>query len=432
LPNWAATCKRGIKLTVDVGFPSISLPVQSTLWTGLTQQQSGIMYRSDRPLEPPIDKRGIPAQVPGSVAIAEDHGWIIRSLGFSRAEPAANPRVRARDADPVLWERQWEARALEAVASPTKLVFVHVLRVDTAGHRHGIGKKYRAAAAEADDILGRLLAADKGARWFLLTDHGHLPDGGHGGEEREVRQVQSCIAGPGVAVAKGELVHLVDVSRAIADSTGATLDKASRGRPISAALASPLMPDQAVPPMALGLGAAAIFVLVAGLGLLTWSVRRWWLAPWWFAAACLLLVAVRGVPTLSMPMIFADAGHDMYIVWLPALAMAIAATYFGLQRTKAWRVLLSQLAFPFAAMAAVITAAGAWGALFGADTAPVVPRYTAWLSPLILLAAHGAGAVAAGAAAVAIRPLPPRRQGRARTEPSGSRSRAATVPASQR
>src|SRR5215470_711623 len=85
LPEWSALCKRGLALRVDVGFPTISLPVEVALWTGLTQQQTGIVFRSDRPLVPPLDRRGIPAQVAGSIAIAENHGYIVRSLGFASA-----------------------------------------------------------------------------------------------------------------------------------------------------------------------------------------------------------------------------------------------------------------------------------------------------------------------------------------------------------
>ena len=36
LPAWTKTCARGIAVTVDVGFPTVSLPVEVALWTGLT------------------------------------------------------------------------------------------------------------------------------------------------------------------------------------------------------------------------------------------------------------------------------------------------------------------------------------------------------------------------------------------------------------
>ena len=397
LPGWTALCARGVSVTVDVGFPTVSLPVEVALWSGLTQQQTGIVFRSDRPLDPPLDARGIPAQIADSRAIAQDHGYIVRSLGFARAEPAADPDDPARDAEPVAWASLWLARAHEAVTSPARLVFVHVLEVDAAGHAHGHdSEQYRAVAADADHIVAQLVADAPDARWFLVSDHGHLngSHGGHGGEEREVRQVAGCIAGPGVARASGSLVHVVDIARAIADSTGAKLDSQSRGRPLSVALTSPLDPDQAVPTVPGGRAALAIALLIIGAIAVSYGVRRWWLAPWWFALAGASLVVVRGEPTLSTPMTYAPSGLDMTLAWLPALAVCAVTTWHGLRVARLRAVVASQLGLPVAAIAAAFTACGAWPAMFGAEVAPVAPHVTAWASAVLLVTAHGSAAVA--------------------------------------
>ena len=405
LTTWQGLCGRGVSAMVDVGFPTVSLPIEVTLWSGLTQQQTGIVNRNERPLEPPL--RGIPSQVPDSWAVAENHGWIVRSLGFTRVEPAADPANHVQDADPDTWDKQWQAHATIAVRSNAHLVFVHILRVDTAGHRHGgDSPEYRAAALSADAILDALVAAAPGARWFLLSDHGHLdgPHGGHGGEERDVRQVEGCIVGPGVPNKRGQLVHIVDISRAIADSTNTVLDRESRGRPLAAALAAPLAPDDALPAMTLGDGAVAILVLAAGIALTIAAARLWWLVPWWFVLACIALVMIRGEPTLSTPFVYKADGRDMFFVWLPLLALAFAATMFGTRRTTILRVVAAQLAVPFAAAATAVTACGGWGAIFGAEVAPVVPRFTAYTSPLLLMASHGAAAVALAVLATSVRP----------------------------
>jgi hypothetical protein len=398
LPAWSGVCRRGLALRVDVGFPTVSLPVETALWTGLTQQQTGIVHRGGgkggiygRPLDPPLDRRGIPAQIAGSIAIAEDHGWIVRSLGFATVMPKAGTHP-AEDFAPVEWKRAWQTTAREAVASPAPLVFVHVLRVDSAGHKFGIGPHYGRIAVEADAIVAGLLAADPGARWFLLSDHGHL--GGHGGEEREVRQTEACIAGPGVAAGKGPLVHIIDISRAIADSTGAKLDPEARGRPLSTALVAPLGEDQAVPPLPLSRGVIAIFLLALGLGATTWGARRWWLAPWWFPIACASLVIVRGEPTLSVGWVYAPDGRLMIECWMPAIGIAALVSWIGLGKTTLWRVLAAQLALPACALAAAFTASGAWSTLLGGEVAPVVPHYTAYMLVLVLMVGHGAAAVA--------------------------------------
>jgi hypothetical protein len=394
LPAWRSVCDRGLTLEVDVGFPTVSLPVEVALWSGLTQQQTGIVMRSDRPLVPPL-VGGIPARVPGSIAIAEDHGWIVRSLNFADTRPPADPSDPAKDADPVAWRKSWQARAHDAVVGDARLVFVHILRVDTIGHRVGrASPAYAATAGEADAIVADLVAAAPDARWFLLSDHGHLDAGGHGGEERELRVVEHCIAGPGIARGRGGPLHVVDIARALADSVGVAIDARSPGRPLTTALAAPLAGDQAVPSLPLGTGALAIFMLVVGAAASYVAARRWWLWPWWFIAACVSLVAMRGLPTLSMQMVFAPEGRTMYLTWLPSLAVAAIATYIGSGRTTVARAAIAQLALPVATLAAVITACGAWPTLLGAAVAPVVPHYTAWLSALLLIVAHGSAAVA--------------------------------------
>jgi hypothetical protein len=431
LPTWSSLCKRGLALRVDVGFPTVSLPVQVSLWTGLTQQQTGIVFRSDRPLVPPLST-SIAAQVPGSRAVAENYGYIVRSIGFADTKPAmidaAHP---AKDADADAWRAGlWLDAAREAVASDARLAFVHVLRVDTWGHRKGgESAEYRQAANEADAIVAELVALAPDARWFLLSDHAHLPRGGHGGEEPFIRQVQHCIVGPDIAAATGGPVHLVDVSRAIADSVGAKVDPKSIARPLSVALRAPLHNDDAIPRLALGAGALAIFILALGIAASSFGVRRWWLAPWWFLVACALLLLVRGEPTLSKPMVYAkesildvfDTGRRLMLrSWLAALPLAAVSTWYGLGRTTLWRVLVAQLALPFAVLAASITACAGWAALAGAEVAPVVPRYTAYTSALLLITAHGSAAVGLSVLARTVHSLFGRRprEETARTAPS--------------
>ncbi|HEY5951105.1 MAG TPA: hypothetical protein VIV40_36690, partial [Kofleriaceae bacterium] len=233
-------------------------------------------------------------------------------------------------------------------------------------------------------------------------DHGHLPTGGHGGEERFIRQVQHCIVGPDITPATAGPVHLVDISRAIADSVGVTPDRESRGRPLSVAMHAPLDGDDAVPPLGLTIGAFAIFILALGIAGSTFGVRRWWLAPWWFVVACTLVVIVRGEPTMSKPMVYAKESildvldfdrRLMLRSWLAALPLAAVATWFGMGKTTLWRVLVAQLGLPIAVLAGSITACAGWTALFGAEIAPVVPRYTAFTSALMLITAHGAAVV---------------------------------------
>src|SRR5690606_8288297 len=141
----------------------------------------------------------------------------------------------------------------------------------------------------------------------------------------------------------------------------------------------------------------ALAVSASSLG-----VRRWWLAPWWFFAACGLLLFVRGGPTMSTPMVYAresildvlDLDRRLMLrSWLAALPLAAVAPWYGLARTTLWRLLVAQLALPLGVLAATITACDGWPALLGAHIAPIDPRYTAYTSALMLITAHGSAAV---------------------------------------
>jgi hypothetical protein len=87
-----------------------------------------------------------------------------------------------------------------------RLAFVYLGAVDFAGHAAGAGAAYREAARAADQRVGRLLAAvrsrpgyaEEGWTTVVVTDHGHLDQGGHGGREPEVATAWVAAAGPGI------------------------------------------------------------------------------------------------------------------------------------------------------------------------------------------------------------------------------------------
>ena len=99
------------------------------------------------------------------------------------------------------------ARAAAILAGPAPRVsFVYLGAVDFAGHATGSGTAYRAALLAADQRVGRLVAAVRSRSsgpeedWTIVvvTDHGHLDEGGHGGREPEVATAWAAAAGPGI------------------------------------------------------------------------------------------------------------------------------------------------------------------------------------------------------------------------------------------
>jgi len=372
-------CASGIDLVIDAGFPTVSLPVQHELWTGETPQQSGVRLGNRHRATP---AGAIPARVPHSVAVVESHPSIAGSFGFERlVEPPAGT---------------FEQAAGEALRGKARLVFVHVLRVDTAGHRTGAASpEYQLAAAQA----GRMLAqwhgpVEPGDRWIVLADHGHLPGGGHKGSEHAVRFVRACISGAleGWTGPITGRVHMVDLSRALADSLGLVLAPPAAGRPLAAAIADP-RPDATLPrvtPARWGAAAAALLLALAFTVLM--ARRRGWSYPWWVVVTGAAVVMVAGVPSLSsMP-----GGRTLLAAAVPGTVLLAAAIWRELRHgVDPLRLAAAQLALPLALLVAAPIAAG--------GPAAVVPHVTAAtveLSALLVIVCAVAGAVTIAAGVV--------------------------------
>ncbi|GAA2043643.1 alkaline phosphatase family protein [Catenulispora yoronensis] len=99
--------------------------------------------------------------------------------------------------------------------------FVYLGVVDSTGHDHGCGDLYRTALHRTDARVGRLLAAvaarpNRAAEnwtFILVTDHGHVLEGGHGAGSDVERTAWIAAAGPGIegGAEYGSLRH-VDVA----------------------------------------------------------------------------------------------------------------------------------------------------------------------------------------------------------------------------
>lgn len=390
LPALSALCRRGLELRVDTGFPTVSLPVQHALWTGLLQQQSGVQYRIQA-LTPPL-RRSTPGQVAGSAAVAESHLEIARSFAFERVLPAPLPA----GALPPGWRDSGFAEAaVSQVKSDARLVFVHVLRIDEAGHRHGArSAEYRRAAAEADALLLRLLneTPAENTAWFVLADHGHLPAGGHADAEESVRKVRACLVGahplPAALPDRVAEIHLIDLARALAEAAGAPLHPDSRARSLSEAMRLPA-PDATLPSPSFSRWIAAVIVLLF-TGLI--GVRLGG-APLWLPASYLFVVLFYGIPTLSNRIVYPPLGLDMIQAALPGLLLFLIPVFRRTRRFRegVFRTALGQLALPLGAALASLILCGGLQRLVGLSAAPpLVPLWSGHASLFLALLIPGA------------------------------------------
>ncbi len=351
LPSLSGICASGQDLRLDVGFPTVSLPVQHALWTGLTQQQSGLQYHIGLMKAPP--RGALPPQV-DSIAVAESHPEIVHSFGFHSALPEIPP-----DKAPVsdAWRSEFPDAALAAVRSPARLAFIHVLRIDEAGHSHGgASPEYAEAAKWSDDLLAALFAAhpaDEKTVWVVLSDHGHRSLGGHGGSEPSIRLVRACVAGGKVQPGKQKMLHLIDLARMLADVLGAQLHPAAVGRPWQTALADPARGATLPRPGPTRWLIASVIALAGSLSLRTgpgqhvpWSIRfRWlggvlsgprWLGPslglGWLIVATLGVAIHCGWPTLSNPAVYPPLGWDLLQGSIPGLLLLVGLAMLAMRR----------------------------------------------------------------------------------------------------
>ncbi|MGW6731272.1 HAD-IA family hydrolase [Streptomyces sp. NPDC055013] len=122
--------------------------------------------------------------------------------------------------------------------------FVYLGAPDETAHFLGCGEEYEASIRRADARLGRLLAAvrsrpsyaDEQWTFLVVTDHGHVDAGGHGGRTSEERTAWLVAAGPGIGPAPRPVRH-ADVAAQVFAALGRHPDRhwTLDGRPFAAA-----------------------------------------------------------------------------------------------------------------------------------------------------------------------------------------------------
>jgi hypothetical protein len=116
-----------------------------------------------------------------------------------------------------------------------QLVLIHLDQVDYAGHHEGgpIDPRWDAAATRADGLLREIaLAMDLSQDTLLvISDHGQINQGGHGGQDVIVLQEPFVLVGKGVMPGKYPDVQMVDVAPTIASILGTNIPATSQGHP---------------------------------------------------------------------------------------------------------------------------------------------------------------------------------------------------------
>ncbi|MFF4814213.1 alkaline phosphatase family protein [Kitasatospora sp. NPDC001309] len=215
-----------VPVTVADSTPTMSGPCWATIVTGVEPAKHGVwgnhlggnrldvfpdfatrLNRGDR-------RRTFVAAGWDPLMINESGGPLFRAPGrLSYVAPAEDT--------PEAWEAVDEEVTREAVhvlgTADPEASFVYLGAVDETAHFLGCGEEYRASMRTADERLGRLLDAVRGREGYpqeqwtviVVTDHGHVDAGGHGGRTVEERTAWVACAGHDIPAGPpaGEIRH---------------------------------------------------------------------------------------------------------------------------------------------------------------------------------------------------------------------------------
>jgi uncharacterized protein (TIGR02246 family) len=203
------------------GYPSVSGPGWSSFLNGVWPDKHGVTdngFGGARYERYPDFLTRI-EQVRPDLETAAVIDWTPLARGESGDPPLSTDIDRTVVMDG--YELGWaEADALSVDSAVSMLagsdpdaLFVYLGNPDEVSHQAGsIGAEYRAAIAEADAQVERLMEAVRARAdyasedWLILvsTDHGRRPDGGHGGDTVEERTIFYLAAGPSAARGRPE------------------------------------------------------------------------------------------------------------------------------------------------------------------------------------------------------------------------------------
>ncbi|WP_415953957.1 alkaline phosphatase family protein [Streptomyces sp. KLOTTS4A1] len=230
-------------VTIDPGTPTMSGPCWATIVTGVRIDKHAVWgndFSGNRLHIFPDFASRLSAEYGAHTYVAA--AWqpllTVAHGGPLFRTPSRTSHIAARADTVEAWDAADEAVTREAVRVLTEddpeASFVYLGAVDETGHILGCDTPYEEAVARADARLGRLLAALRARptyaveEWtvIVVTDHGHRPEGGHGG--RSARESTAWIAscGPGIvagAPPERELRH-EDVAAQVLTSLGRPAD----------------------------------------------------------------------------------------------------------------------------------------------------------------------------------------------------------------
>ena len=252
MPNLRALRDAGLFTVGRCGYPTLSAPNWTSVFTGMPIELHGTRDNSGAPKVEPWRKEApscvfseIRRQSPDAFTVSA-YPW--KGIGWCHATNAVSEtrlfggtadEYAKRDAAAVDW-------ALSFLPRNPRLALYYQGQVDSAGHRFGWGSpEFTNACRNVDANLGRLVEAHKaaglwdGTALVLVADHGGH-DKTHGDASMVCFEVPFLVAGPATkGLRLREPVVLADTAPTILALLGLDVPEAMRGRPAAAASAPP-------------------------------------------------------------------------------------------------------------------------------------------------------------------------------------------------
>ena len=233
MPFLAQLRAKGASATVHSHTPSYSVPSWTVLLTGAWPDRHGapVMNPTDPATAPvwPVDNIFAAAKDAGRRTAVVGSDWFTPLVPSSALTTTHFVHEETDAAD----QESTDATVAMLRDDTADLVLLHLNEVDHAGHHAGGGTSpaWRTAATKVDARLAQVAAALDFTRdaMLVVSDHGHLDQGGHGGPEEIVVTEPLVLVGAGVRPGVAPDVQQVDVAPTLAVLAGARVLQAAQG-----------------------------------------------------------------------------------------------------------------------------------------------------------------------------------------------------------
>jgi hypothetical protein len=233
MPNLAGLRDVGASASIHSEAPSYSEPAYTTLLTGASPEIS------DGPVIN-LDYEEIPLFTQDNLFSAAHRAGLRTAISgyywFEKLVPQSDVDLRFYTPG----EDQTADEAVLAAALPwlrdrsAELLLVHLDQVDYAGHHEGGARdpRWNEAAKRVDDMIGEVskeldLSRDT---ILVLSDHGHIGIGGHGGQDTDVLVQPLVLAGKGIKPGGFGDINQVDIAPTLAALLGTAVPSSSQGQ----------------------------------------------------------------------------------------------------------------------------------------------------------------------------------------------------------